>query len=213
MGENEDVQLEYFSGEVVSASEAKHLLARYDPGSVLRSFAEAIIDHAHENGLARLTDSEAEFAALEVYQSSVANDGFASLYYNEANFIPAMLAGTKRMGAKVAHDLILRGLSELGLSTSASEHEIHAAAQQILHALDLGDGSLEAKPGLRDQILQKFRTALGALGLADDPEKKAKRMLHAFDVLEQEFNEQVAHLDNEQIGLLGASFADFKNFP
>jgi hypothetical protein len=174
MGEKEDVEPEYFSGEVISATEAKHLLSQYEPGSVLRSLAEAIIKHAQENGLASLTDSEAEFAALEVYQSSVANDGFASLYYNEATFITAMFAGTNRMGAKVAHDLIVQGLSELGVSTSAPEHEIRAAAQQILNALDPEDGSLEAKPGLRDQILQKIQNSLGCVRSSRRPRKEGQ---------------------------------------
>jgi hypothetical protein len=151
---------EFPGEEIVSASEAVGLLDRYEAGSVTRALAEAILARCMDNGSGSLAEAEAHFAALEVYHRSVATDGFASLFYNEGDFVPAMLAATAHAGASASHNLLRRGLAHLGLTESASGEEIGRAGESILEderlleAFEMLDAEFNEKVGdLTDEMV------------------------------------------------------------
>jgi len=176
---------EYADDNLSSASEAVRLLERHEPDSVVRALANTIISRAFDEGLDGLTDAEAQLAALEIYQCDTVTDGFASLFYNHADFIPAMLAATKRTGASVAHELLVRGLTAIGLPETAAIEDINAASKELLAAVDL----------------------------AEETPEGGEELLKAFSEFDGELEERVEHLSDEMLALLKSATAEFKNFP
>ena len=169
---------------VVSAAETIRMLDRYEEST--RALAWAVMARASEpSERDSLTDTEMQFAALEIYQSDTMNDGIASLFYNSLEFIPAMLEGTKRTGARIARDILIRGLEALGLSADADVSEIANSGVELLAAME------EAEP----------------------TQVEADRLLNEFEVLQDEFDNKIGNLADEMALLLRLYASDFKNFP
>jgi hypothetical protein len=175
---------DYDGPPLSSASLAVQMLDTREPSSLLSSLADTIQSRAEDLGLQSLTPTEAQFVALEVLHKGVAFDGIALLYYNEADYIPVILAATKRTGAELAHDLILRGLAALGLDGTASGDQIRVASEdRLIPVIEGKDNSAEGV------ALEK-----------------------TFDEIEEEFNEHVETLSEEMLTLLTSYTSEFLNF-
>ncbi len=122
-----------------------------------RALAWAIRAAMDQGGEKSPSGAEMQFAALEVYQSACATDGFASLFYNEPEMIPHMLEGTRVTGANRAHSLLVRGLEALGLESNAAASAIAEQSKRLLNEDD-GDARLsEAFDSLEEEFDEKVR--------------------------------------------------------
>jgi hypothetical protein len=210
---------DYPGNELSSASKAIQLLQYHSPDSIVETFTQTIVERYHEKGLKGLTESEAHLAALQTYQTAIAWDGFGSIYYNNGDLVPTMLAATKQSGAEVAHTLLVRGLSLLGLKETAGGLRIRWAGQRIVAAISLvaQRPKLNEIQGARNDTASNYGEAaqrvLRALGLADTRKERATRLLNAFETLDEEFNHRVPNFGQEMLSILTSPTSDLSNFP
>ena len=196
---------DYPGPSLSSAAEALRLLDRYEPSSVVSSLADSIIDHAAANGVDSLTGAEAEFAALDVLQKAVDWDGFASIFYNEADYLAAMLRATEATGAMAAHALILRGLALLKVDRTAGAHRIRMAAGRILKAIEMEVAAGQAGNGLASKLGRAAaQVRLRITG--------SRKLLRDFERLDKDFSSQVQDLLGEMVSQLRSSQGKFRTF-
>lgn len=181
-----DLDIEFYEGPpIASASAAVDLLKTFDPDSVIESLAYEILDQVARTGIESLTLTEAEFAALFTYQATLALDGFAAVFYNDAKMVSHMLRATERTGAIRARDILVQGLNALGLTPDAPPETIAEAAERLVRIV-----SRRTEPVGEDAVLWK-----------------------TINMLQDVYEDEIEHLSLQMEHLLTLNVGEFSNFP